>query len=177
MRDINCRYLECKKADASEIIEIGDIIMIDPDTSSIQRAYIDGLQDIIPNSRLIIGVCVESNNTAPLLQLINGGPSNELDRELLESTSETDITTTVKIVGSDSQQSPRETIKVAYTGTYPVNICGYVDIGDKLGISEHKGKARSLEYSDYGFFKSRSIGKVVQYLNSKTQVKVLLDIE
>ena len=62
-----------RKSIPSEIIEIGDIIMLDPETSYVKRAEANDCDELMANSRLIIGVCVTSNNTDPLPIIIDGG--------------------------------------------------------------------------------------------------------
>ena len=105
----------------------------------------------------------------------DGGKSKDVERTLISSTSG-DIEI-IELEGGTSLQNQREIIKVAYTGEWPVNICGFVDIGDRLGISNHPGKATSIDYIDRDYFITRSIGKCVKYMKSREQVKVLLDIE
>ena len=70
----------------------------------------------------------------------------------------------------------REIVQIAYGGEVPVNICGFIQLGDRLTISEHAGRAKAIDYIDNDYFKSRSIGKVIKFI-SKDQAKVLLDIE
>ena len=180
LKTCNCNnILTYKKSVPSEIIEIGDILMLDPGTSYVKKAVADDIENMMLNSRLIIGVCIYSNNTDPIPFILDGGPSKDLDRELIDSgTSDYSIDTeTIIIEGGLSDQNSREVVKIAYTGEYVVNICGYVDIGDQLCISEHPGKAKSKDFLDLEYFKARSIGKVVQFTNRPDQVKVLLDIE
>ena len=74
-----------KKAIPSEIIELGDIVMLDPGTNYIKRAVANDFGDLMINSRLIVGVCVKSNNTASIPDMLDGGSSEELDRELIDS--------------------------------------------------------------------------------------------
>ena len=165
-----------KKANPSEIIEVGDIVMLDPETASITRAVIAGPEDYMINSRLIVGVCIKSDNTARLNMIIDGGLSKNFERELLDS-GVSDSIQTIIIASGTSDQNAREIIQVAYSGEYAVNICGYVDLGDQLSISNHPGKARSKDYLDRQYMITRSIGKVIKYTNNRDQVKVLLDIE
>ena len=124
---------------------------------------------------MVVGICISSNNTALPTILLDGGKSKNVDRILLHSLS--DSTDIIILDGGNSAQNPREIIEVAYTGEWPVNVCGFVDIGDKLGISKHPGKAKAIEYIDNDYFVTRSIGKVVKFMKDREQVKVLLDIE
>ena len=164
-----------KKVDPSEIIEVGDVIMIDPDNGYITRAVRGDNYEFPINTRMVVGICIWSNNTALPTIIIDGGLSKDLERKEISSTSESiDL---IYIDGGPSNENPREIIQVAYTGEWPVNVCGFVDIGDKLGISKHAGKAKAIEYIDKDYFLTRSIGKCVKYMKNKEQVKVLLDIE
>lgn len=168
-------YITYKKVDPSEIIEVGDVIMIDPDNGYITRAVRGDNHEFPINTRMVVGICIWSNNTALPTIIIDGGPSKDLDRKEISSTSES--TDLIYIIGGPSDENQREIIQVAYTGEWPVNVCGFVDIGDKLGISKHPGKAKAIEYIDKDYFLTRSIGKCVKYMKNKEQVKVLLDIE
>ena len=108
--------------------------------------------------------------------MLDGGSSEELDRELIDS-GVSDSIQTIIIESGTSDQNSREIIQVAYSGEQVVNICGFVDLGDRLCISSHPGKAKSKDYLDDEYFKARSIGKVIQFTNRKEQVKALIDIE
>lgn len=165
-----------KKADASEIILVGDIVMLDPDNALITRAIADEQGNFALNARLVVGVCIESNNAASLRMVIDGGKAKAQKRVMLNGGTSEKVQT-ILIDGGKSSQSPREIIKVAYAGEYPVNICGYVDLGDRLCISTQPGKAKAIDYVDNDYFKSRSIGKVIKFMSNRTQAKVLLDIE
>ena len=164
-----------KKVDPAEIIEVGDVIMIDPDYGYITRAVRGNNHEFPINTRMVVGICIWSNNTALPPIIIDGGKSKDIERIVISSTSES--TDLIYIDGGKSDQNQREIIQVAYTGEWPVNVCGFVDIGDKLGISSHPGKAKAIEYIDKDYFLTRSIGKCVKYMKNKEQVKVLLDIE
>lgn len=174
-RNVCEHILTYRKAIPSEVIEVGDIVMLDPDTSYIKRAVVDRQRGNI-NSRLVVGVCVESNNVFPAPITIRGGSSTEIERVQLHG-GYSDSIQTIMIIGGTSKQSEREFIKVAYMGEHLVNVCGFVDLGDKLCISKHPGKAKSIDYLDGDYFESRSIGKVIKFTSSKNKVKVLLDIE
>lgn len=165
-----------KKREPSEVIEVGDVIMIDPDNGYITKAVKGDKKDFPVNTRMVVGICIWSNNSALPPIIIDGGKSKDVERTVLSSTSDSiDI---IELKGGPSDQNPREIIQVAYTGEWPVNICGFVDIGDRLGISDHPGKATSIDYIDRDYFITRSIGKCVKYMkNEREQVKVLLDIE
>lgn len=174
MEECNCAVYQ--KAIPSEIIEIGDIVMLDPDTSLIKRAVATNMHEHIINSRLIVGVCTEVNNDTGEIIIIDGGPAKELDRILFYGGNSLDQEHKV-INGGTSDANSNELVKVAYQGTCLVNIRGYVDFGDQLCISSKPGKAKSKDFLDREYFKSRSIGKVIKFTNTKNQVKVLLNIE
>lgn len=179
LKTCNCNHIMTyRKSDPSEIIEVGDIIMLDPDTSYVKRAEANDYDDLMVNSRLIIGVCVTSNNTDPIPVFIDGGHAYDEDsvREELDSGT-SDKPQTIMIISGDSDINKREIIQIAYMGEQMVNICGYVDLGDKLTLSEHPGKAKSKDFLDEEFYVARSIGKVIKFTNNPKQVKVLLDIE
>ena len=172
--------LTYRKVIPSEIIIPGDVIMIDPDTGMIKRTEVNDFNDYIINSRLIIGICIASDNSSPLPEILDGGPSTDTDRISLDAgTSDYNIEDLqiILIDGGLSNQNSREIITVQYAGTCLVNISGYVDLGDELCISFEPGKAKSKDYLNKEYFYSRSIGKVIKYTNNPSQVKVLLDIE
>lgn len=168
-----------RKVDPSEIISVGDIIMLDPDTACVKRAVANDFEDFQINCRLIVGVCIEANNTACIPEIIDGGTSeteNEYTVDGGTSLYEGDYEIIVIDTGGSSQNT-REIIKVAYSGTQLVNVCGYVDLGDQLCISNHAGKAKSKDILNEEYFYTRTIGKVIKFTNNSNQVKVLLDIE
>lgn len=165
-----------KKADPSEIIQIGDIVMLDVETSTITRAVVNNPYDLMVNSRLVVGVCIDSDNGSSIPEILDGGKSKDETRLELHG-GLSDSIQTIIIESGGSGQNSREIIQVAYSGEYAVNVCGYVALGDKLCISEHAGKAKSKNYIDEDYFNSRSIGKVVKFTNNKNKVVVLLDIE
>ena len=179
LKSCNCNHLiTYRKSDPSEIIEVGDIIMLDPETSYVKRAEATDYDDLMVNSRLIIGVCVTSNNTDPIPLFLNGGHSYDegARREEIDSGT-SDKPQTIIIVSGDSNINKREIIQIAYMGEQMVNICGYVDLGDKLTLSDHPGKAKSKDFLDEEFYVARSIGKVIKFTNNPKQVKVFLYIE
>lgn len=163
-----------KKVNADEIINVGDVVMIDPENGYITKAVINNNCMCI-NARMVVGICVWSNNYVKPTIIFDGGTSKDEDRILCESKS--DDIDIILIDGGTSAQNQREIIKVAYTGSWPVNVCGYVDLGDRLCISKYPGKAKAIDYTDIEYFNERSIGKVIKYMKNKEQVKVLLDIE
>lgn len=179
LKSCNCNHIMTyRKSKPSEIIEVGDIIMLDPETQYVKRAEANDIDDLMVNSRLIIGICVTSNNTDPIPLVLDGGHAYDEDAKREEIDSGTsDKPQTIMIISGDSNINAREIIQIAYMGEQIVNICGYVDLGDKLTLSEHPGKAKSKDFLDEEFYVARSIGKVIKFTNNPKQVKVLLDIE
>ena len=168
--------LTYRKSVPSEVIEVGDIIMLDPNTSCITRAVAEHRYDFALNSKLVIGVCVWSSNSGPLPVIIDGGTAEDEDKKEITG-GLSDSIQTIIIEGGEGHQFNREIIKIAYTDRQLVNICGYVNIGDKLCISETPGKAKSKDFLDGEYYYSRTIGKVTQFTNNRNQVIALLDIE
>lgn len=152
--------------------------MIDPSTSYITRAVAKSIEDKIVNARLVVGVCVDSDNESNLPKLIDGGFSdNDIHRRTFFGGPAKSIQTII-IESGGASENGRQVIRVAYSGEQLVNICGPVDLGDKLCISHHPGRAKSIDYlEDLSYFESRSIGKVIKFTSNKNQVKALLDIE
>ena len=166
-----------KKADPSEVINVGDLIMLDPNTSYIKRAVYNTDEDLIINSRLILGVCIESHDStvAAIEEILGGTASSE--NELILDGGNSVITDTIIIDSGNSDVDKYQIIQVAYNGAQKVNITGYVDLGDKLCISNVAGKAKSKDFFDREYFDMRSIGKVIKFTNVQDQVIALLDIE
>ena len=101
-----------RKSIPSEIIEVGDIIMLDPETSYVKRAEANDCDELMANSRLIIGVCVSSNNTDPIPLFLDGGHSYDEDAKREEIDSGTsDKPQTIMIIGGDSDINKREIIR------------------------------------------------------------------
>lgn len=171
-----CKFVSTyKKSNASEIIEVGDIIMLDPASATVTRAVANDRKSLTTNSRLIIGVCIKSDNSSTIPAVVRGGNAKPISREFFDG-GRSDTVETIILKNTGSAQNAREIIQVAYAGEYPVNICGYAQVGDKLCISQHAGKAKAMDYLVGNYYNTRSIGKVIKFLN-ETQVKVLLDIE
>lgn len=174
------QILTYRKANPSEIINVGDVLMLDPNTNYITRAYATGVCDNIINSKLIIGVCIQSNNYSNVDKIINGGHSigiPYIERLTIDGgTSSNDRPSVIILDGGRGEQNQREIIQLVYTGKQLVNICGYVNLGDTLSIGRVPGKAESTDYLTNNFY-VRPIGKVIQYTSNPNQVKVLLDIE
>ena len=168
--------LTYRKRIPTEIINIGDLIMLDSATGYIQKAVLEYPYEYSINSSLVIGICVSSDNETPTTSTINGGKSNTIERQEFNGGNSNTIETII-INGGDSTQNPREIIQVAYTGEQMVNLCGPVHIGDRLCISNQPGKAMSKDYLGQEFYDLRSIGKVIRLDKQNKQAKVLLDIE
>lgn len=152
--------------------------MIDPDTSRITRAVAASFEDKMINSRLVVGVCIDSDNEGNLLKLIDGGlADDEIRRKFCFGGPARPIQTII-IESGGANENERQVIQVAYAGEQLVNICGPVDLGDKLCISHHPGRAKAKDYlEDMDYFESRSIGKVIKFTSNRNQVTALLDIE
>lgn len=164
------------KSDLEEIIEVGDVIMIDPDTETVTRAVANNLGEMCINSRFIVGVVIQSDNISNVDIDIDGGIAKDTTKEPVDGGGATSKPEYIVLEGGIGQQNMREYVRLAYAGEVVVNVCGFVQLGDRLTISEHAGKAKAIDYIDNDYFRLRSIGKVIKYINPK-QVKVLLDIE
>lgn len=168
--------LTYRKRIPTEIINIGDLIMLDSATGYIQKAVLEYPCEYSINSSLVIGICVSSDNETPATLTINGGKSNTIERQEFNGGNSNTVETII-INGGDSTQNPREIIQVAYTGEQMVNVCGPIKIGDRLCISNQPGKAMSKDYLRQQYYNLRSIGKVIKIDKKNQQAKVLLDIE
>lgn len=164
------------KSDIDEVIEVGDVIMLDPKTETVTRAVANNQGEMYINSRFIVGVVIQSDNVSNVDIDIDGGVAKDSTKEQVDGGGATVKPEYVILEGGIGQQNMREYVRLAYAGEVVVNVCGYVQLGDRLTISEHAGKAKAIDYIDNDYFKLRSIGKVIKYIN-KHQVKVLLDIE
>jgi len=132
--------------------------------------------EFILNARLILGVVTFSDNYSKVPIVIDGGRASTGEFEEIDCGTSKDKPEYILIEGGTSEQNMREIVQIAYGGEVPVNICGFIQLGDRLTISEHAGRAKAIDYIDNDYFKSRSIGKVIKFI-SKDQAKVLLDIE
>ena len=177
IKDDICKNLVVyHRKDLNEIIEIGDIVMLDPATNTVTRAVANNYMEFILNARLIVGVVVFSDNYSKVPIVLDGGNADTEVFEDIDCGTSADKPEFILIEGGTSEQSTREIVQLVYGGEVPVNICGFVQLGDRLTISKHAGKAKAIDYINNDYFKSRSIGKVIKFIN-KNQVKVLLDIE
>lgn len=165
-----------RKQDPNEEILVGDVIMVSPETQNVTRAINDKTE---LNSRLVVGVCIESDNNTPLPQYIDGGNSKiESNIVTINGGDSTDNKIKLPINGGNSELRKREVVSVESNGIQVVNVVHHVDLGDKLTISRlHSGKAESIDTLNYNKFCSRTIGKVIKYTTNKEQVVCLLDIE
>lgn len=171
----DCDIAVYKKSDPSEIIEVGDIIMLDIESGFVTRAISNSHYPYDVNNKLIIGICSKSDNDSPLQLQIDGGSSKELERSKLDG-GDSLRPKAIVIYGGDSNINSREIIEIEYAGECVVNLCGPSHIGDKLCISNLPGKAKTMDY--FGIERVRSIGKIIKYQNEeKTKAMVLLDIE
>lgn len=179
MSDVCKHIVTYHKSDVDEIIDIGDIVMLDTDTNTVTKAVANDELEMTLNARMIVGVVIFSDNWSKVPLVIDGGMARdrgEVYREEMDCGTSEEKPEYILIEGGNAEQNMRELVKIAYSGEVPVNICGFVQLGDRLTISEHAGKAQSINYIHNDYFRLRSIGKVVKYIN-KYQAKVLLDIE
>lgn len=163
-----------RKVSPNEVIEVGDVLMISPETQNVSRAYKDkeGL-----NERLVIGVCTGSNNTVPLPLKIFGG--NSKSPGLVDTINGGDsIISVIPLYCGDSQERARAIVFIETAGKQLVNVAHHVDLGDDLTLSRlHKGKAEAVDITNANRFTSRTFAKVIKYTENKEQVLCLLDIE
>ena len=177
MSDVCKNIVTYHKTNVDEIIDIGDIVMLDTETNTVTKAVANNPEELIINARMIIGVVIFSDNWSKVPLVIDGGRARDSEeKEEIDCGTSEDKPEFIFIEGGTAEQSMRELVKIAYSGEVPVNICGFVQLGDRLTISEHAGKAKAIDYIDNDYFRLRSIGKVIKYI-SKYQAKVLLDIE
>lgn len=165
--------VQYKKQDPTEYIQVGDILMISPKTQLVTKAIRDrhGF-----NERFVVGVVTESDNTTLIPLNIDGGGSKDIQRALIDGgTSEINV---VPILGGSSSNISREYVNATSCGVEIVRIDDWVHTGDRLMISRKTaGAAERMKISNMKPVGSRSIGKVVEKLENKEQVKVLLNIE
>lgn len=162
-----------RKVNPSEVIDVGDILMISPENQRVTKAIRDG-HGI--NERLVIGVVTKSDNTTPMPILIDGGFSKDVDRAIIgNGNSEICI---LSIDGGNSELNSREYVDIISSGTTKVGIDDkIVHIGDKLTISRFTaGKAERRKISNTDPSGGRSIGKVITNLE-EGYVETLLNIE
>lgn len=164
-----------RKIDPNEEINIGDVLMVSPDTQRVTKAIKDkgGIND-----RLIVGVCTASDNSTPMPSEMNGGNSriSKTKRIMLSGGNSNQNVITFK--GGNSNLRPREIVTTETCGAQIVNINHYADLGDKLVLSGlGSGKAEAIDILNYNKFNSRTIGKVIKFTENKGQVVCLLNIE
>ena len=162
-----------RKVNPSEVIDVGDILMISPENQRVTKAIRDrhGI-----NERLVIGVVTKSDNTTLMPILIDGGFSKDVDRAIIgNGNSEICI---LSIDGGNSELNSREYVDIISSGTTKVGIDDkIVHIGDKLTISRFTaGKAERRKISNTDPSGGRSIGKVITNLE-EGYVETLLNIE
>lgn len=171
------KILTLRKSNPLEIINVGDIIQINPDDGLIKKAIQEKIFEDNINTRLVIGICIATDNETPLNLIIDGGMSKTLDRILLDG-GMSDTIQTIIIEGGDSTTNPRQIIQVAYDGEQIVNMCGPFDKKDFICISGVAGKGKSIKYIDIKFRDGlRKIGKVTEVIEECKQAKVKLNIE
>lgn len=166
-----------KKAVPTEVIEVGDIIQIDLSTGKVQKSILPDLFDMEINSKLMLGVCIESDNTTPLNIVLNGGTGKELKREVLDG-GLSDNTQTIILYNTNSSPNTREQITVAYSGQYIVNMDSNFKENDLICISKTPGKGKKLEFIDARMRNGiRTIGRVASIIEENKKALINLDIE
>lgn len=171
--------LTLKKSNPLEIIEVGDIVQINPSDGLIQKAFWEPLFNSHINTRLVVGICVTSDNTTPLNLIITGGTSKSKDGLLINGGLSDSIQTYV-IIGGDSSLNPRQIIQIAYNGEQVVNMADVYKENDLVCISKEPGKGKSIKCRDFRFVDKidiRKIGKITEILADTKQAKVMLNIE
>lgn len=176
---MNCEcnnVLTYKKAIPDEIIDIGDIIMLDVESGLIKRAVLERPHcDFSYNSRLVVGICVGSDNVTEQPVIIDGGTSEYSIRTVLDGGDSTNIQR-IEIIGGDSTTPTSTIISVAYSGVQDVNTTGFIKIGNQLCISSKPGKAQSKDFHGKEFYDIRSMGRVIK-IPEKDKATIILDIE
>lgn len=165
-----------RKEDPSEVIEIGDVIQINPLTGLVAKA-----QERFCSSRFVIGVCSATDNESYIPTELNAGTTADHKpdvNELEAGTARIDENLIIYEFEADGADiSPREKLTVAQYGVVNVKTVGMVCLGDKLSISYKPGYAISERY-DRNFERRRTFGKVIALDKVKDNVAtVLLDIE
>lgn len=165
-----------RKEDPSEVIEIGDIIQINPLTGLVTKS-----QERFCSSRFVIGVCSKTDNESYIPTELNAGTTENFKsdvNELEAGSARIDEDLLVYEFEADGADiSPREKLTVVQYGVVDVKTVGMVCLGDKLSISYKPGYAISEKY-DRNFEKRRTFGKVIALNKIKDNVAtVLLDIE
>lgn len=162
-----------RKKDVTENIEIGDIIMISPENQRATRAVADK-QGI--NNRLVVGICIESDNKSPIPRFLNGGSAKTSQTKI--PVIDGNAKTSLKLDGGNGSIRPREIVSVESGSTQVVNVVHHVDLGDKITLSKaHPGKAEAVDICNTNRFDTRNIGKVIKYTIDREKVVCLLNIE
>lgn len=164
-----------RKTKPSEIIEVGDVLMLSPENQYVTRAIRDESK---LNERLVVGICVESDNETPVAIVVNGGKSKAPTGKFVHINGGSASVNVIPINGGNSELRPREYVAIESNNIQVVNTVHHIDIGDKLTISDaHPGKAEAVSVLNQNEFDNRSIGKVIKYTENKNKVVALLNIE
>ena len=78
MSDCGCNVLEYKKAIPDEIINKGDVIMLDTASGYVPRAVMNNFPEPIINDSLVVGICVGSTYDGTFRIIIDGGSAKVL---------------------------------------------------------------------------------------------------
>lgn len=178
--DNNPNTIKLIKDNQYEIIDVGDVIMIDTDTHKVTKAVFNEPGELICNSRIVVGVCVQSDNESPVIEILDGGLADEEERPKILDGGYSDDRQTSEITelfdGGTSQESSRKIIDIAYSGECIINTIGHVEVDDELCISPKAGKAKRKNYFDEEYFDIRSLGKVSE-CTEDNKIKIILNIE
>ena len=176
MSDCGCNVLEYKKAIPDEIINKGDVIMLDTASGHVTRAVMNNFPEPIINDSLVVGICVGSTYDGTFRIIIDGGNAKSVDRQLVNGGNAKLVQTIILDGGTSKDPKPKEIIQVAYSGQHIVNITGRTRIGDKLIISKQPGIAIAKKaFRDPDLY-IRTLGKIVDYEDENKAI-VLLNIE
>lgn len=167
------------KVDPNEIINVGDLIMLDSATGKVTVTQANSYEELEVNQMLVVGVCSESDNTTPLPQILDCGQSiidetRLVTLDLGDSTTETGHVLTCE----NSEPNSREYIEINNTGSVILENDGAneIEIGTKVRMSGERNKVTGNEFNSREATHFRTIGKVTKIL-SDNKVEVLLDIE
>ena len=176
MSDCGCNVLEYKKAIPDEIINKGDVIMLDTASGYVTRAVMNNFPEPIINDSLVVGICVGSTYDGTFRIIIDGGNAKSVDRQLVDGGNAKSVQTIILDGGTSKDPKPKEIIQVAYSGQHIVNITGRTRIGDKLIISKQPGIAIAKKaFRDPDLY-IRTLGKIIDYEDENKAI-VLLNIE
>ena len=167
------------KVDPTEIINVGDLIMLDSATGKVTVSYANSFEELEVNQMLVLGVCSQSDNITQLPLTLDCGTSkndtqNIVILDLGDSTTETEHV----LYCETSEINPREYISISNEGSVELETdnINSVEIGTKVRMSRERNKITGNEFNGREATHFRTIGKVTKLLGDN-KVEVLLDIE